>query len=274
MSDATAPPTIVPGLPTVGRLPVLVTGGTGHLGRAVVAELVRSQVPARVLTRSNRADEPGVGHVVGDLRDGSGLPQALAGVQAVIHLATDPRHSDEVDVEGTRRLAMAALEGDPPRFVHMSIVGCWDNPVFYYRAKARAETVLVESGLPHTIVRATQFHHLVAQLFGPQPGGISFAPKDLRAAPVDPEWVAKTLVDIALADEPVPGPVELAGPEVLSAREIAVLTSHVRGVKLRRTVTVPPIGGVLKAFARGSNLPGPTARRGGATLATWLNAHS
>lgn len=273
MSDATAPPTIVPGLPTVGRLPVLVTGGTGRLGRSVVAELVRSQVPARVLTRSTRADEPGVTYITGDLCDGSGLTRALDGVQAVINCATDPLHASDVDVDGTRRLAMAALDGDPPQVVQVSIVGCWDNPVSYYRAKAQAETVLVQSGLPHTIVRATQFHPMVAQFFGPQPGGISFAPKDFRAAPVDPEWVAKTLVDVALADEPVTGPVELAGPEVLSAREIAVLASHVRGVKLRRTVNVPPVGGVLKAFARGSNLPGPTARRGGITLAAWLTAN-
>lgn len=271
MSDATAPPTIVPGLPTVGRLPVLVTGGTGTLGRAVVAELVRSQVPTRVLSRVERPAEQGVMTFVGDLREGTGLAQALDGVSAVIHCASDPRHPHEVDVDGSRRLALAALEGTPPRLVHVSIVGCWENPLPYYRAKAKAETAVVESGLPHTIVRATQFHQLVAQWFGPR-GGISLAPKGLRFAPVDPEWVAKTLVDVALADDPVPGPIELAGPEVLSAREIAVLTSHVTGARLRRTIPVPSLGGVLKAFSRGSNLPGPNARRGGSTFASWLSA--
>ena len=273
MSDAAAPPTILPGLPTVGRRPVLVTGGTGTLGRAVVAELVHSQVPARVLTRgsSDGGAEADVSYVTGDLRDGSGLSEALDGVEAVIHCATDGRHAQDVDVDGTRRLALAALDAEPaPRLVHVSIVGCWDNPLPYYRAKAQAETVVIESGMPHTIVRATQFHALAAQYFGPYAAGIALAPKGLRMAPVDPEWVAKTLVDVALAEDHATGPIELAGPEVLSAREIAVLTAHVRGVKLRRSLAVPRVGGVLKAFANGSNLPGPDARRGGCTYASWL----
>lgn len=271
MADATAPPTLIPGLPTVGRLPVLVTGGTGTLGRAVVAELVRSQVPARVLSRTAHERQAGVEFVAGDLRDGTGLRQALEGVQAVIHCATDGRHPQEVDVDGTRNLALAALDGNPPRVVHVSIVGCWDNPLPYYRAKAAAETVVVESGIPHTIVRTTQFHSLAASWFGPQPGGISLAPREVRIAPVDPDWVARTLVDCALLDEVVVGPLELAGPEILTAREVAVLTAHIRGVKLRRAVGLPSVGGVLKAFARGSNLPGPQARRGGRTFAAWLS---
>lgn len=270
MADATAPPNLIPGMPTVARRPVLVTGGTGTLGRAVVDELIRSHVPATVLTRGSRLDAPGLTHATGDLRNGAGLPEALEGVQAVIHCATDGRHPQEVDVEGTRRLAMAMAEDDAPRLVHVSIVGCWDNPLPYYRAKAQAETAVVDSGVPHTIVRATQFHQLAARWFGPQAGGISLAPKGLRLAPVDPTWVAKTLVDIALADDAMPGPIELAGPEVLSAREIGVLTAHVRGVKLRRSLTLPPVGGALRAFARGSNLPGPEARRGGSTFAAWL----
>lgn len=273
MSDATAPPTLIPGLPTVDRTPVLVTGGTGTLGTAVVDELVRSGVPARMLVRTPGADREGVTQVVGDLRDDSGLADAVDGVQAILHLATDARHAEDVDVDGTRRLAMAALDGTPPRFVHMSIVGCWDNPLPYYRVKARAETVVVDSGLPHVIVRATQFHGLTQQVLAPRAGGISLAPKGLRVAPVDPVWVAKMLVDLALEDHLTAGPIELAGPEVLTAREIAVLTAHVRGVPLRRALALPTVGGVLKAFADGSNLPGPSARRGGATYAEWLAAH-
>ncbi|GAB3578550.1 SDR family oxidoreductase [Calidifontibacter terrae] len=269
MSDAALPPPLLPGLPTLGRLPVLVTGGTGTLGREVVAELVRSQVPARVLSRSSGAKEPGVERVVGDLRTGDGLTEALQGVQAVIHCASDPRHPDEVDIDGTRRLTLAMLEGEPARLVHVSIVGCWDNPFPYYRAKAKAETIVIESGLPHTVVRATQFHSFVRTVCAPR-GGFGLSATQLRFAPVDPQWVARTLVDVALADDPVAGPLELAGPEVLSGADIARLTVHVRGGKLRRTFELPAVGGVLKAFSRGSNLPGPTARRGGSTYAQWL----
>ncbi len=276
MSDATLPPPLPDGLPTLGRLPVLVTGGTGTLGREVVAELVRSQIPVRLLSRSAGPADSGVTRVVGDLRTGDGLAEALDGVQAVIHCATDGRHPEEVDVDGTRRLTLALLEkddADAARLVHVSIVGCWDNPLPYYRAKARAETVVVESGVPHTIVRATQFHSLVESLCAPR-AGFGLSAKQLRFAPVDPAWVAKTLVDVALADTVTPGPLELAGPEVLTATDIARLTAHVRGAKLRRTFELPAVGGVLKAFSRGSNLPGPSARRGGSTYAQWLAANA
>ena len=272
MSDAALPPRILPGLPMAERRPVLVTGGTGTLGREVVAELVRSQVPVRLLSRRAGADEgPQVTRVVGDLRTGDGLAAALDGVHAVIHCATDGRHAEEVDVDGTRLLTLAMLEGDPPLLVHVSIVGCWDNPLPYYRAKAKAETVVVESGVPHTIVRATQFHSLVQMLNTPR-AGFGLSAKQLRFAPVDPAWVAKTLVDVALAEDAVPGPLELAGPEVLSGADVVRLTAHVRGAKLRRTFELPALGGVLKAFSRGSNLPGPSARRGGSTYAQWLTA--
>ncbi len=268
MARPTDPPPLVPGLPGLGRAPVLVTGGTGTLGRHVVAELTGSQVPARVLTR-RCTDEA---QVEGDLATGAGLASAVADVQAVIHCASNPAHAETVDVEGTRRLCdVLAQENPQARLVHVSIVGCWDNPLGYYQAKADAEAVVTGSGRPHVVARATQFHDFVEALcrrghLGPVGLGL----RGLRFAPCDVDWLATRLVDLALEDSPPPHLVEFAGPQTHSARDLAVLTAHVMGRKTPRILTIPPLGGIMKAFAAGSNLPGPDAVRGGRTYADWL----
>lgn len=272
MSDASLPPALLPDLPHLARQPVAVTGATGTLGCEVVAELVRSNVPVRALVRRTEPAQDGVTQVRGDLTTGEGLTELLDGVGAVIHCATDPSNAQAVDVEGTRRLAdeVAACPA-PVRLVHVSIIGAVDNPRPYYRAKTQAETAVIGSGAQHCIVRAAQFHAFVHQVLQPR-AGFSMSSRQVRFAPVDPAWVAKGLVDVALADELPLDPVEIAGPEVLSAADIVTLISHVRGTKMRGAVRVPTIGSVLKSFARGSNLPGPDARRGGDTFAQWLAA--
>ncbi|WP_265447714.1 SDR family oxidoreductase [Flexivirga meconopsidis] len=272
MSDAALPPPLIPGLPGLGRQPVLVTGGTGTIGSQVVLELLQSQIPARVLTRlAKPSTTEGLVYVEGDLITGAGLQDAVSQVQAVIHCASDASRGREVDIDGTRRLTEAMARWAPDaRLVHVSIVGCWDNPLPYYRIKAESETVVTASDRPHVIARATQVHELVAKLVGAHLGPLGVGMRGLRFAPCDSRWLATQLVDLAL-DEKLPvEPVEFAGPEVLSARELAVLTAHVRGRTAPRLLRLPRVGGVLRGLSEGSNLPGPTARRGGRSYVQWL----
>ncbi|NNG40206.1 NAD(P)H-binding protein [Flexivirga sp. ID2601S] len=272
MTDAALPPPLIPGMPGLGRQPVLVTGGTGTIGSQVVVELLESQIPARVLTRLARPGAaPGAQLVEGDLLGGAGLEEALTGVQAVIHCASDAKQGRAVDVEGTGRLTEAMAQVAPDaRLVHVSIVGCWDNPLPYYRVKAESETVVTASGRPHVIVRATQVHELVERIVGAHLGRLSIGLRGLRFAPCDSRWLATELVDAAFEEQVPAEPPELAGPEVLSARELAVLTAHVQGRGTPRQVRLPRVGGILRGLAEGSNLPGPQARRGGRTYAQWL----
>lgn len=271
MTDPTDRPVPVPGLPELGRAPVLVTGGTGTLGRHVVQELQRSGTPVTVLTR--RADPASPEQLTGDLATGDGLEAAVQGVAAVVHCATSQKQTQQVDVQGTRRLC-AALQQHAPnaRLVYISIVGCWDNPLPYYRHKCEAEQVVTGSGRSHAIVRATQFHDLVYRLCsGARLGPLSAGVRGLRFAPCEAAWVAARLVDAALDDaDDSPAVRELTGPEVMTARELMVLTAHVEGRRTPRVLQLPPVGGVLKAFAAGSNLAGPDARSGGIGYATWL----
>lgn len=271
MSQATDPPPLIPGLPGIARQPVLVTGGTGTIGSQVVQELLRSGVPTTVLTRSPGRSPGEIREIRGDLSTGAGLVDAVDSVQAVIHCASDPKRSQDVDIDGTRRLCSTLAEHNPDaRLIHLSIVGCWDNPLPYYRAKAAAETVVIDARRPHAIVRATQVHELVHRLVGSQFGGFGLGMRGLRFAPVDSSWLATQLVDLAL-DEKLPTEViEYAGPETLSARELAVLTAHVEGRRTPRVVRLPAVGSTMRRFAEGSNLPGPDAIRGGATYGQWL----
>jgi len=252
---------------------VFVTGGTGTIGSHVVRELLRSGVPATVLTRSKGRAAPGAREIEGDLATGSGLPAAVELVQAVIHCASDAKSSQEVDIDGTRRLCATLAEHNPQaRLIHVSIVGCWDNPLPYYRAKAAAETVVTDARRPHAIVRATQIHELVHRLVGSQFGGVGIGMRGLRFAPVDSAWLATQLVDLALDENLPTGVTEYAGPEILSARELAVLTAHVEGRRTPHVLRLPAVGSTMRRFAEGSNLPGPDAIRGGATYGQWLAA--
>jgi uncharacterized protein YbjT (DUF2867 family) len=134
---------------------VLVTGGTGTLGRPTVERLRAAGHTVRVLSRRTGPDL-----VSGDLNTGEGVAAAVDGVDLVVHLATG---LGKRDVQQTRNLLAAA-----PTTTHvlsMSIVGIDRNPLPYYRHKLEAER-LVESRTAFTILRATQFHELLDRILG------------------------------------------------------------------------------------------------------------
>ena len=142
---------------------VLVTGGAGKLGSEVVARLLARGSHARVLTHSAAvAPVAGAEMVAGDLVSGEGLSAALEGMRVVIHAASNSRQAQEVDVEGTCHLLEAArASGLAPHIVYVSIVGVDRSSYPYYEAKYAAESLVRESGLPWSILRATQFHSFV-----------------------------------------------------------------------------------------------------------------
>src|SRR3954462_15234789 len=137
---------------------VLVTGSTGRLGRRLMAPLQEAGHSVRQMSRRGT----GPGGIRGDLATGRDLATALAGAEAVVHTATDPRGDPwQVDVAGTRRLVEAVDRSRLRHLVYVSIVGVDRIPYNYYRAKFAAEQVLLASGLPVTLLRVTQFHDFV-----------------------------------------------------------------------------------------------------------------
>ena len=131
---------------------ILVTGGTGNLGRRVVDRLRGEGCNVRVLSRSGHPDT-----LQGNLLSGEGLEEAVSGTDTVVHCASNPaRQTRRTDVGGTQRLLQAAERGGVSHFVYISIVGIDCATSYpYYRAKLDTERVVKGSPVPHTILRAT-----------------------------------------------------------------------------------------------------------------------
>lgn len=232
--------------------PILVTGGTGTLGKHVVRQLLDQGRDVRVLTRRDRLDTGHAHHswAVGDLRTGVGLTNALVDVTTVVHCATS---GSSADVTATRRLCDAAKRSGVPTLVYISIVGVDQIAFSYYRAKLAAEHVIATAGLPWTILRATQFHDLLIRVFSAQRRlPAIFVPADTDIQPIDTAEVATRLVE--LASQPAAGRVsDMGGPEVRGARDFAEVWVRAEGLR-RKVVGVTLPGATFAAFRRGGHL--------------------
>ncbi|SFU03272.1 Nucleoside-diphosphate-sugar epimerase [Geodermatophilus amargosae] len=250
---------------------VLVTGGTGQLGRRVVRALAADGHTVRILSRSAAAPPvPDAGVFVADLRTGFGLAEAVAGTSAIVHCATDPRRSRAVDVEGTARLLEAARDAGRPHVVHVSIAGIDRIPTEYYRSKQAAEQAVIRSGLPWTVLRTTQFHPFVLQLLDRLTAlPVIPVPRGWRVQSIDVDEVARRLAG-AVASGPAGRLPDLGGPEVFSV--VDLVRDRLRGTPRRRPVlevTVP--GASAAALRAGANLvPGNPA--GGRTWREFLDS--
>lgn len=236
---------------------VLVTGATGTLGRQLVSQLRLAGYRVRGLSRRAwSTTETGVEWAIGDLRDGSGLTEAFAGVDTVVHCASDRRG----DVGAARLLVEAARAAGSPHVVYISIVGVDRIPLGYYRSKLAVEQVLAGSGLPVTILRATQFYELVWAMSKAQHRlPVLFAFRGVSFQPVDPAEVAGALTELVAAG-PSGRVADLGGPEVIAADELARRYLAATG-RRRRVVRLPVPGRIGRALRAGANLV-PDGRHG------------
>src|SRR3989442_2211528 len=148
---------------------VLVTGGTGSLGRGLVVALRSAGHRARVMSR-----RPGTGAdwLQGNLATGKGLDAAVADMEAVVHAGTaaaQPWRLRATDVHGTRRLLEAAKRAHVKHVVYVSIVGIEGIAFPYYRPKLAAEAIVAEEIVPSSIQRSPQFHTLMERFLGALP---------------------------------------------------------------------------------------------------------
>jgi uncharacterized protein YbjT (DUF2867 family) len=235
---------------------VLVTGGTGRLGRRVVDQLQGTGHRVRQMSRRGT----GPGGVRGDLAIGRDLPAALAGAEVVVHAASDARGDYwQADVAGTRRLVQAVDRERLRHLVYVSIVGVDRTPYGYYHAKFAAEQVLLGSGLPVTLLRITQFHDFVDELLGTaRRGPVLPVPMGWRAQPVDVGEAAAYTATVA-AGAPSGDVVEYGGPEELTAAEMARAWAAAREPGAR-VVATPVPGRLSAAFRDGAALPTGGAR--------------
>ncbi len=245
----------------------MVTGGSGVLGSQVVERLrVAGQQPT-VLSR-RASSQPG--WVQGDIATGEGLPEALAGVEVVVHAASAAAEFTRIkatDINGTRRLVEAAEAAGVKQLVYISIVGIDRIPYPYYKAKLAAEESIKAGAVPWTILRATQFPELLDRVLRASRGPFLFIPRSMSFQPVDSGEVAQRLA--ALATSAPAGMLEdFGGPEVLTTRELAHAWLARRGLR-KRIVELPIPGRSGHGFRAGCHLS-PGHRQGIKTWSAWI----
>jgi uncharacterized protein YbjT (DUF2867 family) len=237
---------------------ILVTGGTGTLGRQVVPRLLDAGCDVRVLSRRTREPADGIEYVQGDLLKDEGIEAAVDGAGVIVHCAGGRKGDDEA----TRNLVRAASRARAPHLVYISVVGADRIPVVsgvdramfgYFATKLAAEGVVAGSGLPWTTLRATQFHDLIlmmAQAMTKLP--VIPVPSGVRFQPVDTGEVAARLVELALGTPAGLAP-DIAGPRVYTMAGLLRGYLRARG-KRRLMVPVGLPGKAARAVRAGANL--------------------
>jgi uncharacterized protein YbjT (DUF2867 family) len=260
---------------------VLVTGGTGHLGRDLVDRLVRDGRRVRIFARS-RQQMANVEWAMGDLATGTGLETALQGVHTVINAATDSpiarrgsirlvdffKSPSVVDVAGTERLLALCRKASVRHFLHVSIVGLDDASLPYARVKLAGERLVRSSALSWSVVRAMPFYYLLEKLLA----GLAWLPAWPVPAtvfnPVDTSDVAKYIVNCAF-DGMRGERAEIGGPEDLSCVEFG--RQYQKAHDIRRPIV--PINLPEKA-ARGMGFVVSHGVRGSLSWSNWLGRGS
>jgi uncharacterized protein YbjT (DUF2867 family) len=208
----------------------------------VVDRLLAAGAPVRIVSRGRRRRRGDVEHLIGDVRSGDGLDQAVADVDTIV-MCVDP----------APQVVAAAARAGAAHLVYTSIVGIDRIPFFYYRRKLADERLIAASGLPWTVLRATQFHDLIAVILRmlakspvmALPAGGGFQPVDVRD-------VGTRLAALALG-EPAGRAPDFGGPEVRTVKDLAHSYLSMAG-KRRPIVPIWLPGNVFHAFRRGENL--------------------
>jgi len=259
---------------------ILVSGGTGFVGSAVVRELLRRQQPVAVLGRDASKARRVFGDDIeareGDVRHPEELTAAMAGVDVVVNAVQFPNSPienrrkgwtfEEVDLKGTRNQVDAARAAGVRRFVYVSGVGAAkDADKHWFRYKWEAEQYLRDSGIEWVVVRPTW-------VYGPDDISLNrflglakllpfvpmFGNGKQMMQPVFIDDVGRVVADAAVAPEAANKVLELGGPDVMSMNDVIRTALDVKG-KRRALLHQPvPIGKMIGAVAALSPRPALT----------------
>ncbi|MEV6766648.1 NAD(P)H-binding protein [Streptomyces sp. NPDC051105] len=222
---------------------ILVTGGTGTLGRVLTERLRADGHEVRVLSRHSQP------YAV-DLREGTGLDAAVSGVDTIVHCATSPRGGD---MRAARNLIEAARQAEVRHLVYISIVGVDRVPLGYYRTKLAVERLIEESELGWTVLRTTQFHDLVLQfLQGSAKLPVMLLPAGVADQPIEVAEVAARLAELATGAPAGRAP-DMGGPEVRTFPELARAYLRASG-RRRALLNVRLAGETYRRFRAGGHL--------------------
>ena len=241
---------------------IVVIGGTGLIGTKTVGILRQGGHEAVAAS-----PQSGVNTLTGE-----GLSQALAGTQVVIDLANSPSFEDKAVLDffetSGRNLLAAETAAGVGHHVALSIVATDRTDNGYFRAKVAQEKLIVASGVPYTIVRATQFLEFLGGIADSSADGNVVRLPPVEFQPIAADDVAAIVADVALA-APRNGIVEIAGPERAPFNEI--VARYLKAVGDRREVVRDPEAGYWGGRVEAHSLvPLGEARLGRIGLEEWL----
>lgn len=247
---------------------ILVTGGTGFVGKALVQHLIASGKTVRILLRPSKVSPQlprgiPVDAAVCSLRDERGLRAAMRGVDTIVHLASSERHSGranltEVDVLGTQGLVNAARQAGIKRILYLSHLGA-DQASAYplLRAKGLAENIVIRSGMDYSIIRSAvvfgpgdQFTTAFSRLVRLSPGFLMI-PGDGNTL-LQPLWIEDLVNCLALAierDDLIGQTISIGGLEALPFRQIMLHIMEAMGIQRRFWSVSPPTLRLLALIA-------------------------
>ncbi len=212
---------------------ITVVGASGLIGTKVT-ELLRSQ--GHDVVAASRST--GL-----DVLTGAGLADALAGADALVDVTNSPSFEDgpvmEFFTRSATNIAAAAKEAGVGHYVALSIVGVDGVPDSgYFRAKVAQEKVITESGIPYSIVHATQFAEFADQITESMTVGNDVRVPDALIQPVPADEVAAAVARVA-AGQPLNGIVNVGGPRKITFEQLARASLARKGDDTK-TVIVDP----------------------------------
>ena len=255
--------------------PILVSGGTGTLGRLVVARLLEAGRDVRVLSRGRkgRAATAGVDYVTADLSTGEGVPAAVDGAEVVVHCAG----SVKGDATKTRHLLDAASRVGVRHVVYISVVGDERVPMAgrldrlmfgYFGSKLATDRIVADSGVPWTTLHATQFYDgILTTVTQMARLPIAMVPAGWRFQPIDTGEVAARLAELALG-MPAGLVPDMAGPRSYELADL--LRTYLRATHRRRLIVQLPMPGAAARAVRGGAILAPDRAVGHKTWEDFL----
>ena len=255
---------------------IVITGGTGFVGRSVCEYLFEQDAGCRLVVPTRRRATgrdlqvlPTVDLAVADVHDAKAITPLLTGADALVHLVAILHGSaddfDRVHVQLPRTLAAACTASGVKRVVHVSALGVASNaPSAYLRSKAAGEAVWQDwaraTGGQLTILRPSvifgaedRFTNLFVQLQRLFPV-LPLAGTGARFQPVWVGDVARAVVNSLYAAAAVGPVIECAGPEVMTLKQIVQRVGTMAGCR-RPVLALPEAAGMLQAAVMGW-LPG------------------
>ncbi|WP_126425369.1 complex I NDUFA9 subunit family protein [Brevibacillus marinus] len=253
---------------------ILLTGGTGFVGKGIVSRLAQDGHDLVCLVRPGsegklstvNAEKGSLSLLPGDLFDPASLERAAAGCDAVIHLVGIIRENrkagisfERIHVSGTRHVVEAAKKAGVSRFIQMSALGARANAASpYHQSKYAAELIVKESGIPYTIFQPSvifgpgdEFVNMLAELVR-LPLTPVIGSGQYRLQPVARETVAEVFTQALTCEAAVNQTFEVGGPEQLTYLQILDSIGEALGRRVRKLfiplAVMKPVINVMERF--------------------------